>query len=110
MVPEALVIHTLTLVKPSRHRPEATGNVEKVLLEEEQPERTIQLGRDIAAPDRQSLFSLLQEYKDVFMFGPEEMLGIAPTVMEHRLNVDPHHRPVIQKKRIWARESGCCQC
>ena len=27
------------------------------------------------------------------------MLGTAPTVMEHRLNVDPHHRPIIQKKR-----------
>jgi len=27
------------------------------------------------------------------------MSGITPTVMEHWLNVDPHHRPVIQKKR-----------
>jgi len=27
------------------------------------------------------------------------MLGIAPTGMEHRLNVDPHHQPIIQKKR-----------
>ena len=27
------------------------------------------------------------------------MPGIAPTITEHRLNVDPHHRPVIQKKR-----------
>jgi len=26
------------------------------------------------------------------------MPGIAPTVMEHRLNVGSHHRPVIQKK------------
>jgi len=34
----------------------------------------------------------------VFAFGPEEMSGIAPTVMEHWLNVDPLYRPVVQKK------------
>jgi len=39
--------------------------------------------------DRKSLLSLLQEYKDVFAFGPEEMLDISPTVMGHWLNVDP---------------------
>ena len=45
------------------------------------------------------MLSLLREYKDAFAFGPEEMPSIAPTIMEHRLSVDPHHRPVIQKKR-----------
>ena len=49
--------------------------------------------------DRLSLLSLLLLYRDVFRFGPEEIPGIAPTVMEHRLNVDPIHRPVVQKKR-----------
>ena len=98
MVPEALIIHTLTSVEPSRPRPEATGDVEQVSLEEEWHKRTVHLGQDIMTLDRQSLLFLLREYKDVFVFGPEEMFGIAPTVMEHRLNVDPYHRPVIQKK------------
>ena len=26
------------------------------------------------------------------------MPGIAPSVMEHRLNINPHHKPIIQKK------------
>jgi len=99
MVLEALVIHTLTLAEPQRPRLEATGDVEQVSLEEEWPECTVQLGQYITALDWQSLLFLLREYKDVFAFGPEEMSGIAPTVMEHRLNVDPHHRPVVQKKR-----------
>ena len=47
--------------------------------------------------DQNSLLSVLREYKDAF--GPEEMPGIAPTVMEHRLNMNPLHRPVVQKKR-----------
>ena len=51
------------------------------------------------ASTRRSLVKLLQEYRDVFAFGPEEMLGINPAIMDHKLNVDPLHKPVIQKKR-----------
>jgi len=35
----------------------------------------------------------------VFSFEPLEMPGIAPNVMQHRLNVDPSHKPFIQKRR-----------
>jgi len=65
---EALVIHTLTSSKPSRPRLEATDAMEHVLLEEERPELTVQLGRGITAADQQSLISLIREYKDVFAF------------------------------------------
>ena len=44
------------------------------------------------------MVKLLQEYWDVFAFGPAEMPGVDPSVMEHRLNTDPMHKPVIQKK------------
>jgi len=27
------------------------------------------------------------------------MLGIAPKVMQHMLNADPNHKPVVQKRR-----------
>ena len=97
--PEALVIHTLASSKPPRPRPEITDAIDHLSLEDERPERTMQLGRDISAEGRQSLASLLREYKDVFAFGPEEMAGIATTVIEHHLNVDPRHKPVVQKKR-----------
>jgi len=58
----------------------------------------------MTAADQQPLISLLQEYRDVFAFGREEMADIAPTVMEHRLNVDPLHRPVVQKNRYMGLE------
>jgi len=73
--------------------------MEHVSVEEVRPEHTVQLGRGIMAADRQSLVSLLWEYKVVFRFGPEEKPDIAPNVMEHRLNVDPRRKPVVQKKR-----------
>ena len=61
--------------------------MEQVPLEEERPDHTIYLGRDMIALDRQSLLSLLQEYRNVFALGHEEMSGIVPTAMEHRLDV-----------------------
>jgi len=72
--------------------------VEHLPLEDERPECTVQLSHDIVIEGRQSLVSLLREYKDVFAFEPEEMPGIAPTVMQHHLNDDPQHKPVVQKK------------
>jgi len=95
VAPKALVIHTLTSSEPTRPRPEATDAMEHFSPKEERPERTVQLGHDITTTYRQSLVSLLWEYKDVFVFGPEEMPSIAPNVMEHRLNVDPHHKLVM---------------
>ena len=44
MALETLVIHTLTSEEPSRPGPEATGEVEEALLEEEWPAHTVQLG------------------------------------------------------------------
>ena len=47
--------------------------MEHLPLEKEWSEHTVQLGRDIAADDWQSLVSFMREYKDVLAFGPEEM-------------------------------------
>jgi len=63
MVLEVLVIHTLASAEPSWRQLEASGDVEQVPLEEERPERAVQLGRDMAAYNRQSLLSLMQDIK-----------------------------------------------
>lgn len=34
------------------------------------------------------------------------MLGIDPSVMVHRLNANPNHKPVIQKRRSYAPEKS----
>jgi len=70
-----------------------------VLLEEERPDRTIQIGREIEAATRHSLISLLREYRDVFAFSPEEMPDINPAVIQQRSNMDPLQKPIIQKKQ-----------
>ena len=41
----------------------------------------------------------LKENMDIFAWSHEDMLGIDPSVIVHRLNVDPTHKPVIQKSQ-----------
>jgi len=86
-----LVIHMLTSAESKRPRLEATSGNEEIPLEEGRPEFSVQFGQEREASIRHYLVKLLQEYRDVFAFGPEEMPSIDPKVMEHLLNIDPAH-------------------
>ncbi|CAA0814755.1 Unknown protein, partial [Striga hermonthica] len=48
---------------------------------------------------RNQLIALLKEFRDVFAFTPEELTGIDPTIMEHKLNVEPLSKPIKQRLR-----------
>ncbi|CAA0843034.1 Uncharacterized mitochondrial protein AtMg00860, partial [Striga hermonthica] len=48
---------------------------------------------------RGQLVELLREFRDIFAFPPEELTGIDPEVMEHKLNVDPLKKTVKQRLR-----------
>ena len=41
--------------------------------------------------------NFLKEHKDVFAWSHEDMPGIDPAIIAHRLNIDPTHKLVIQK-------------
>ena len=43
--------------------------------------------------------SFLKEHKDVFAWLHEDMPRIDPSIIVHRLNIDPTHKPIIQKCR-----------
>ncbi|CAA0836871.1 Unknown protein, partial [Striga hermonthica] len=53
---------------------------------------------------RNQLITLLKEFRDVFAFTPEELTGIDPAIMEHKLNVDPLRKPVKQRLRCHGEE------
>ena len=38
-------------------------------------------------------------YRDVFTFCPKEMPDIDPAIIEHKLNMDPTRKLIIQKKQ-----------
>ncbi|RVW68357.1 hypothetical protein CK203_063798 [Vitis vinifera] len=49
--------------------------------------------------ERDSLIQLLRSYLDVFAWSYEDMPGLDPSIVQHRLPLLPHARPVKQKLR-----------
>ncbi|XXG76111.1 hypothetical protein AAC387_Pa08g0534 [Persea americana] len=54
---------------------------------------------DLPEPEKTELLDLLLKNKEVFAWTPYEMPCIDLAVICHKLNVDPNHKPVIQKAR-----------
>ena len=48
--------------------------------------------------------TLLEEYAEIFAWSAEDMPGISAELVVHKLHVDPHARPVKQKKRNFTPE------
>ena len=71
----------------------------EVKLDSTDPDRLFLLGSLLPKPEKTELLDLLLKNKEVFAWTPYEMPDIDPAVMCHKLNVDPNHKPVIQKAR-----------
>jgi hypothetical protein len=54
--------------------------------------------------EKESLVKFLQGHIDVFAWEHDEMPGIYPSIIEHRLNVNPNCRPVKQRRRTFTLE------
>ncbi|XP_056698713.1 uncharacterized protein [Spinacia oleracea] len=87
-------------------RPAADGETREIELIEGVPERTVRIGADMEADQQVNLIGLLREHADVFAFSADEMPGISPDIIVHRLNVDKSVRPVKQKKRNFSNEKN----
>ena len=59
----------------------------------------VQIGSQLLGSLWDQLVNFFREYKDVFAWSHEDMTGIDPSVIVHKLKVDPAHKPVIQKHR-----------
>ena len=84
-------------------RPEPSEELEPVQLDDN-PEHLAYIGSKLAEYLRSLLIHFLKHNKDVFAWKQEDMGGIAPTIITHRLNVSPSFKPVKQKKRSFALE------
>jgi hypothetical protein len=51
---------------------------------------------------KEELVAFLRHNKDVFAWSHEDMPRIDPSVIVHRLNVDPNYRPVKQRRRTFS--------
>ncbi|GAV57545.1 hypothetical protein CFOL_v3_01082 [Cephalotus follicularis] len=80
-------------------RPQLVEDVIQVPLEEGNTERVFQVGSQLGEVKKRELITFLQNNKDVFAWSAEEVPGISPNVMVHRLSVEPMRPPTRQKKR-----------
>ena len=69
----------------------------KVNIDPADPDRFFLVGSQLPESEKTELLDLLVENKAVFAWTPYEMPAIDPTVMCHKLKVDPSHKPVLQK-------------
>ncbi|GAV66043.1 hypothetical protein CFOL_v3_09554, partial [Cephalotus follicularis] len=79
--------------------PQPVEDVLQVPVEEGDNEKVFQVGSQLEEPEKEELITFLRNNKDVFAWSTEEVLGISPNVMVHKLSVDPTRPLTRQKKR-----------
>ncbi|GAV57500.1 hypothetical protein CFOL_v3_01037 [Cephalotus follicularis] len=84
-------------VEPEHPKP--VEDVVQVPLEEGNSNKVFHIGSQLGKVEKVELIMFLKINKDVFSWSAEEVQGIDPEIMVHKLNVDPSTR---QKKRNFA--------
>ena len=78
-------------------RPEPSEKLEPVKIDDN-PEHLTYIGSKLAEDLRHPLIHFLKQNKDVFVWKQEDMGGIDPAIITHRLNVSPSFKPIKKKK------------
>jgi hypothetical protein len=66
------------------------------------PGKKVSIGSQLPQLVKEDLVAFLKHNSDVFAWSHEDMPGIDPSVIVHKLNVEPSHRPVKQRRRTFA--------
>ena len=83
---------------------EPVEELDEITLNESRPKRMTRMGTLASLLIRQALAAFLRMNQDVFAWSHEDMPGIDPSVIVHRLNVNPASSPIQQKKRVFAQK------
>jgi len=73
-------------------------------LELGDPKKKIWIGSQLTPGMKEALVAFLRQNEDVFAWSHYDMPGIPPSVIVHKLMVDPSHRPVKQRRRTFVPE------
>ena len=89
-------------IKEQRAIAEPVEVLEEVNLDDARPKQTTRIGTLASWSVRQALTAFLRANQDVFAWSHEDMPGIDPSIIVHKLNVLPSFPLVRQKKRVFA--------
>ena len=84
-------------------RSEPSKELEPVQLDDN-PEHLAYIDSRLVEDLRHILIHFLKQNKDFFAWKHEDMGGIDPAIMTHRLNVSPSFKPIKKKRRSFASE------
>ncbi|VFQ85179.1 unnamed protein product [Cuscuta campestris] len=62
------------------------------------PEQKVKIGKTLPCRLKEQLMGVLRSFRILFAWGPEDMPGVNPKIICHRLAVDPTHKLIKQKK------------
>ena len=97
-----LVDDTFNLRAYEEKRELITGPVNELVVisvNVKNPSKVLKLGKNLTDETKQTITSFLMKSLHMFAQSHEDMVGIDPKVMCHRINIDPNHWPVCQKRR-----------
>ncbi|VFQ94728.1 unnamed protein product [Cuscuta campestris] len=83
-----------------RPRAEPVEEVEELALDPAKSEQKVKAGKTLPPRLKEQLMGVLRSFKVLFAWGLEDMPGVDPRIICHRLAVDPAHKPVKQKKHF----------
>ena len=87
--------HLLTMsIEEQRTGAEPVERLQDIPLDSSKIDRTMKIGTLASPTVCLALIAFLKENQDVFSWSHEDMPGIDPSVMVHRLNVLPSFPPV----------------
>lgn len=74
------------------------------MLDPSFPDQVVQVGATLPPLVKEQVIALLCKYKHVFAWKTEDMPGVSPDLIVHKLNIDPSITPVQQRRRKFAPE------
>lgn len=78
--------------------------LEDVPLDESNLKKFTRIGISMKEETKQDLVKFLRRSTNIFAWSHEDMPGIDPSVITHRLNVSSSYKPVRQKKIVFTPE------
>ena len=73
---------------------EKVAALETMELVDGEPMKTTKVRTTMSSNTKKKLVQFLKENLDIFAWNHEDMLGISPWIIQHKLDVDPEKKPV----------------
>ncbi|XP_058070884.1 probable LRR receptor-like serine/threonine-protein kinase At1g56130 [Magnolia sinica] len=97
---QTMTITSLDPHKESKERSRPMKDLVPIPVDESDPSKTVQIGSSLTTPLRDNMVALLQQFADIFAWFHKDMPDIDSKISVHRLNADPAHRTIRQRRRV----------